>query len=237
MRLACSRHPALHLPRMATETVENYIKAVYTLCNESPTGEATMSRIAVMVGVTTGTATTMVKKIAASKLAKYERFGGVTLTPKGERAALDILRRHRLIETFLVETLKLDWSVVHAEAERLEHAISPVVLEALDKHLDRPSVDPHGDPIPDGHGRTREPRGESLSTFAVGSRIRVARITDQDPAFLSFVATHGLRPGSRGAVTAVESAARSITIQAHGHPAVTMAVDAAARIVCESVTK
>lgn len=222
---------------MATETAENYIKAIYTLGSESPTGEATMSRIAAMVGVTTGTATTMVKKLAASKLAKYERFGGVTLTAKGDRAALDILRRHRLIETFLVETLKLDWSVVHAEAERLEHAISPVVLEALDKHLNRPSVDPHGDPIPDGHGKTREPRGESLSTFSTGSKLRVTRITDQDPAFLSFVATHGLRPGARGSVTAVENAARSITVQANGHPAVTMALDAAARIVCESSAK
>jgi DtxR family Mn-dependent transcriptional regulator len=220
---------------LATETIENYIKAVYTLCRESSTGEAAMSRIAAMVGVTTGTATTMVKKLAASKLAKYERFGGVTLTAKGDKAALDILRRHRLIETFLVETLKLDWSVVHAEAERLEHAISPVVLEALDKHLNHPSVDPHGDPIPDSRGKTREPRGAALSGFAAGARFRVVRITDQDPAFLSFVAKHGLRPGARGAVVSVDAAARSITVQAHGHAAVTMATAAAERIVCELI--
>lgn len=229
--------PALYLLRMATETVENYIKAVYTLCRESPTGEAAMTRIATMVGVTTGTATTMVKKLAASKLARYERFGGVTLTAKGDKAALDILRRHRLIETFLVETLKLDWSVVHAEAERLEHAISPVVLEALDKHLNHPGVDPHGDPIPDARGKTREPRGAALSTLATGAKFRVARITDQEPAFLSFVATHGLRPGSRGAVAAVDPAARSISVQVHGHAPVTMAAAAAERIVCESVQK
>jgi DtxR family Mn-dependent transcriptional regulator len=220
---------------MATETVENYIKAVYTLCRESPTGEAAMSRIAAMVGVTTGTATTMVKRLAASKLARYERFGGVTLTAKGDKAALDILRRHRLVETFLVETLKLDWSVVHAEAERLEHAISPVVLEALDKHLNHPSVDPHGDPIPDSRGKTREPRGVVLSGFAQGARFRVVRITDQDPAFLSFVAAHGLRPGARGAVASLDPAARSITVQAHGHAAVTMAKVAAERIVCELI--
>lgn len=221
--------------QLATEIAENYIKAVYTLCRESPTGEAAMSRIAAMVGVTTGTATTMVKKLGASKLAKYERFGGVRLTARGERAALDILRRHRLIETFLVETLKLDWSVVHAEAERLEHAISPVVLEALDKHLNHPSVDPHGDPIPDSRGKTREPRGVGLGGFTTGSRFRVLRITDQDPAFLSFVAAHGLRPGARGVVSSVDPVARAIAVQASGHAAVTMATAAAERIVCEVI--
>lgn len=219
---------------MATETVENYIKSVYTLCRESPAGEAAMSRIAAMVGVTTGTATTMVKKLAASKLAKYERFGGVTLTPKGVKAALDILRRHRLIETFLVETLKLDWSLVHAEAERLEHAISPVVLEALDKHLNHPSADPHGDPIPDAQGKTRSSRGAPLSTLPAGARFRVTRITDQGAAFLSFVASHGLKPGARGAVVGVDASARSIAVQAHGHAAISMALAAGAQILCES---
>jgi DtxR family Mn-dependent transcriptional regulator len=222
---------------VATETVENYLKAVYTLCRESPAGEAAMSRIAALVGVTTGTATTMVKKLAAAKFARYERFGGVTLTLKGTKAAVDILRRHRLIETFLVETLKLDWSLVHDEAERLEHAVSPAVLEALDAHLGRPSADPHGDPIPDAHGKTREPRGEPLSSFPAGARVRVARIIDQDAAFLSFVARHGLRPGTRVAVVAVDGDAQSILVQGHGHPAVAMALSAAGRIVCEPVQR
>ncbi|MBI5866658.1 MAG: metal-dependent transcriptional regulator, partial [Planctomycetes bacterium] len=144
---------------MPSETAEDYLKAVLSLGRESPTGEAAMSRIAAIVGVTTGTATTMIKKLAAARLVRYERFGGVKLTSTGERAALNVLRRHRLVETFLVETLKLDWSVVHAEAERLEHAVSPLVLEALDNFLDRPSVDPHGAPTPDAKGRTPTRRG------------------------------------------------------------------------------
>lgn len=222
---------------MATETVENYLKAVYTLSGESPTGEAAMTRIASMVGVTTGTATTMVKKLAAGKLARYERFGGVKLTTRGERAALDILRRHRLIETFLVETLKLDWSVVHTEAERLEHAVSPVVLEALDAHLNHPSVDPHGDPIPDARGKTREPRGKALPSFVRGAKFKVVRITDQDAEFLLFVAKHGLKPGARGTVVGIERGAQSITVQARGHSFVTMAQAAAERILCEVVPK
>jgi DtxR family Mn-dependent transcriptional regulator len=218
---------------VASETVENYLKAVYTLCGESPEGEAGMSRIAALVGVTTGTATTMVKKLAASKLARYERFGGVRLTPKGERAALDILRRHRIVETFLVQTLKLDWSAVHAEAERLEHAISPVVLEALDAHLGHPSIDPHGDPIPDALGKTRPSGGEPLSSFACGSKVRIVRILDQDSAFLSFVAKHGLKPGSVATIVSVEPTAQSIAVQAKGQPSVSMAMTAAARIICE----
>lgn len=220
---------------MPTETVENYIKAVYSLCRESSTGEAAMSRVAMLVGVTTGTATTMVKKLAAAKLAKYERFGGVKLTAKGERAALDILRRHRLIETFLVDTLKLDWSVVHPEAERLEHAISPLVLEALDRHLNHPKVDPHGDPIPDARGNTRDPRGDSLPSMRIGARFRVVRITDQGADFLLFVAKHGLKPGARGAVLGMDRSAQAITVQADAHASVTMAHAAAQRILCDEV--
>lgn len=218
---------------LPSETVENYLKAVYTLCGESPAGEAGMSRIAAMVGVTTGTATTMVKKLAASKLARYERFGGVRLTPKGQRAALDILRRHRIVETFLVQTLKLDWAAVHAEAERLEHAISPVVLEALDAHLGRPAIDPHGDPIPDALGNTQAPGGQPLSSFAAGSKVRIVRVLDQDPAFLSFVAKHGLKPGSGATVVSVEPTAQSIAVQPRGLPVVSMAITAAARLICE----
>jgi DtxR family transcriptional regulator, Mn-dependent transcriptional regulator len=217
---------------LATETVENYLKAIHTLCRASPTGEAGMTRLGATVGVTTGTATTMVKKLARAKLARYERFGGVTLTPKGTRAAVDILRRHRLLETFLVEALKLDWSIVHAEAERLEHAVSPVVLEALDALLGHPSVDPHGDPIPDAAGRIREPAGKPLSDSPSGASLRITRIADQDEQFLLFVARHGLKPGKRVVVLAVDVAAQAITVQA-GHAPVTLALAVAAKIMVE----
>ncbi|MBX3359343.1 MAG: metal-dependent transcriptional regulator [Phycisphaeraceae bacterium] len=222
---------------MATETVENYLKAIYTLCRESPTGEAGMTRVAAIVGVTTGTATTMIKRLAAAKLARYERFGGVKLTAKGEVAALDILRRHRIVETFLVETLKLDWSQVHAEAERLEHAISPVVLAALDAHLGHPSVDPHGDPIPSAEGQVPEPRGALLSSFGEGARVRVSRIADQEAAFLKFIASHGLRPGATVSVLSVDASAETMTIRADTRPAVALAMAAATKVVCQAVRK
>ncbi|MBS0190030.1 MAG: metal-dependent transcriptional regulator [Phycisphaerales bacterium] len=220
---------------MASETVENYLKALDALCRESPTGETGMKRLATVVGVTTGTATSMCKKLAAAKLAKYERFGGVSLTAQGRAAARDILRRHRLIETFLVETLKLDWSVVHAEAERLEHAISPVVLEALDRHLGHPSVDPHGDPIPDGKGGVREARGRSLSEFPTGSEVRVTRIADQDAAFLEFVAGHGLKPGASATIVKTDLVGQSIEVEPGGKPRIWLSTSAAGRIMAEEV--
>lgn len=217
---------------MATETVENYLKAIHTLCRESATGEAAMSHVAAIVGVTTGTATVMAKKLAKAKLAKYQRFGGVSLTAKGTRAAVDIIRRHRLIETFLVETLKLDWSIVHDEAERIEHAISPIVLEALDEFLGRPDVDPHGDPIPDADGQLREPEGEPLSDCDAGASVRIARIADQEEPFLLFAAKHGLKPGARVTVLSVDAAAEAITVQASDAP-VTLALAAARKILAE----
>jgi DtxR family Mn-dependent transcriptional regulator len=220
---------------MASEAVENYLKALEALCRESPDGETGMKRLATVVGVTTGTATTMVQKLAKAKLAKYERFGGVSLTAKGRTAARDILRRHRLIETFLVETLKLDWSMVHAEAERLEHAISPVVLEALDRHLGSPSVDPHGDPIPGDDGTVREPVGRGLGDFPAGSAVRIARIADQEGDFLAFVARHGLKPGARVAVIGVDSPAQSMVVEAQGFPRVTLSLGAAGMILAVGV--
>lgn len=221
---------------MASESAENYLKAIHTLARESPTREAAMSRIAVLAGVTTGSATTMVKKLAAARLVRYERFGGVSLTSAGEKAAVDIIRRHRLVETFLVRTLKLDWSIVHDEAERLEHAISPVVLEALDRWLGRPEVDPHGDPIPDAGGRVPQPTGAPLSRCEPGASARVMRIADQQQSFLLFVARHGLTPGARVKVLAVDSAAQSITVQADG-AAVTLGLSAAGKIMMAPVPK
>jgi DtxR family Mn-dependent transcriptional regulator len=216
---------------MPSETVENYLKAVHTLAAESPSGEATMSRIAAMVGVTTGTATTMIKRLAAAKLARYERFGGVTLTRKGSRQALDVIRRHRLIEAFLVETLRLDWSIVHAEAERLEHAVSPVVLEALDAHLGYPVCDPHGDPIPGRNGRLRSADGKPLCEVPPGKSVRVARILDHGAAFLRFVSTHGLRPGAKARVVESDSAARTIMVEAESGKPVALAAEVAAKIL------
>lgn len=219
---------------MATETVENYLKAIYSLCEESTGGEATMTRLAAALGVTTGTATSMVKKLTLGRMAKYHRYGGVTLTSKGRRAALDVLRRHRLIETFLVHTLHLDWADVHDEAERLEHAVSGKLLDAIDAFLGHPKFDPHGDPIPDRSGRVRSSGCQPLDTFSIGSSPVVTRITDQDKAFLSFVASHGLRPGATLRILDHDSDARSMRVESPGFEPIWLSFAVAGKIGAQS---
>ena len=221
---------------MATETVENYLKALHTLCRESASGEAGVVRLAAMLKVTKGSATSMVRKLCAAKLAKAERYGGVTLTVKGSRAAIDVLRRHRIIETFLVQTLKLDWADVHEEAERLEHALSPRIVQRLDELLGHPAIDPHGDPIPDASGVLREPGGKPLASCGAGLAVRIVRITDQDRTFLMFVANHGLKPGAIASIISVDPQADSLLVQAAGHPQVSMSLTAAAKVLVERTT-
>src|SRR5215217_938715 len=138
---------------MATVTVENYLKTLYSEQQRAQAGELVpMGSVAAAMNVTPGTATSMIKALAESGLVDYEPRGGVRLTTKGEKLALHVLRRHRLVELFLVEVLGLDWSEVDEEAEELEHAISDKVLARIDHTLGHPHFDPHGDPIPSSKG-------------------------------------------------------------------------------------
>jgi DtxR family Mn-dependent transcriptional regulator len=214
---------------MATSTVEDYIKAIYALQHDL--GEAPVVRLAAALGVTKGTVTSMVHKLRDAGLARAERYGGVTLTPKGQRLALDVIRRHRLIEVFLVRTLKFDWSEVHEEAERLEHAVSRKFLERLDAFLGKPTIDPHGDPIPDAHGRLSERDESPLSDLARGARGVITRVSDQDPGFLGFAARHGLVPGARVAIVERIAEAESISVRCGRAAAVALSMGAAGKVL------
>ncbi|MGQ0627090.1 MAG: metal-dependent transcriptional regulator [Phycisphaerales bacterium] len=218
---------------MPSETVENYLKAVYTLSAIAPDKQASVGKLASVLGVTSGTVTTMIKRLAAAKLATYERYGGVTLTEKGDRAALAVLRRHRLIETFLVETLGLDWSEVHAEAERLEHAVSDRLLSRIDDHLGNPAFDPHGDPIPTADGTVRALTLAPLADALAGASVRIARITDQDPEFLRFIERSGLKPGARVRIESINPAAGLMRLVPLRHPPVSISLPAAAKLHVE----
>src|SRR6058998_1350305 len=148
---------------MHSSTVEDYLKQIYLEQQSGGQGQLVpMGKLAAAMGVVPGTATSMVKALADSGLVTYEPRGGARLTRGGEQLALHVLRRHRLVELFLVKVLGLDWSEVHAEAEELEHAVSDKVLERMDDVLGRPSVDPHGDPIPSAKGKVDESRHGSL---------------------------------------------------------------------------
>src|SRR5882724_918609 len=169
---------------MPSITVENYLKQLYLEQQNVSEELVPMGKLASAMGVVPGTATSMVKALADSGLVAYEPRFGAKLTKGGEQLALHVLRRHRLVELFLVKVLGLDWSEVHDEAEELEHAISEKVLQRIDKLLGHPSVDPHGDPIPTAKGKVSEERLVRLPESETGAKVRIARIVDQDARFL-----------------------------------------------------
>jgi DtxR family Mn-dependent transcriptional regulator len=185
------------------------------------------------MGVVPGTATSMIKTLADSGLVEYAPRGGVRLTEGGQKLALHVLRRHRLVELFLVRVLGLDWSEVHDEAEELEHSISDKVLDRIDALLGHPSVDPHGDPIPTAKGQVSEVATTSLADCETATSLRVARVLDQDPAFLQFASRSGLTPGVAVTVESREDVAGAVSVRPEGAKAVTLGTSAAEKILVE----
>ena len=220
---------------MPTSTVEDYLKAILQEeQHQSDEQLVTMGQIAASLGVAPGTVTAMVKTLEKGRLVDYEPYSGVRLTDSGRQMALDVLRRHRLIELFLVETLGLDWSEVHDEAEQLEHAMSDKLIDRIDTLLGYPSVDPHGDPIPDGQGRLEKIDAISLENCPTGQSLRIARVSDQDEAFLRFADRHGLKPGRRVILEDRDPSAAAVTVKPEGYDAVTLGREAAAKLWVES---
>jgi DtxR family Mn-dependent transcriptional regulator len=215
---------------MATSTVEDYLKAIY-LEQADPAELVPMGKLAAAMQVTPGTATSMVKALADSGLVVYEPRGGVKLTRGGEQLALHVLRRHRLVELFLVQVLGLDWSEVHAEAEELEHSISDKVLEKIDLLLGHPSVDPHGDPIPTSRGKVAALNTRRLIEATPGQALRVARVLDQNPEFLRFIERSGLRPGTELTIDKLDLLADAVSVQPTGKPTLTLGTSAAGKIL------
>ena len=184
---------------MATLTVENYLKAIHQISLVSGTDWVSTGGLAETMRVSPGTVTSMLKTLSSTGLATYKPYEGVRLTPSGRKLALRIIRRHRLLELFLVQTLKLTWDQVHPEAENLEHAVSDDLIDRIDAFLGHPVSDPHGDPIPAADGEMRG--GESgipLSSCTAGSRIRFARVLNQGPEFLRYLSETGLQSGMEG---------------------------------------
>src|ERR1700752_4497889 len=139
---------------LPSSTVENYLKAIYQGQSALPRDErlVSMGQVATALGVPPGTATTMVKALSESGLAEYEPYTGVRLSPAGEKLAGLVLRRHRLVELFLLHVMGLSWAVVHVDADQLQHVLSERLIERMDEMLCHPTHDPHGDPIPNPEG-------------------------------------------------------------------------------------
>lgn len=216
---------------MPSITVENYVKRIYLEQQRSDSRLVPMGRLAAVMGVTPGTATSMTKALADAGLLTYVRRSGVRLSKGGEQLALHVLRRHRLLEQFLVQIVGLDWAEVHTEAEELEHAVSEKLLARMDALLGHPSFDPHGDPIPSATGRLPAEKVHDLTRARTGVPLRVARVADQDPAFLRFANSHGLRPGATLEVLESDPASDAILIQRQTGRPFTLGSSAAVKIL------
>ena len=170
---------------------EDYVKVIYAHTEWQPT-PITSSVLAARLGLAASSVTEMVKKLVARGLALHEPYSAIELTPAGEELALRTLRKHRLIETWLVDQLGYRWDEVHDEAEVLEHAISDRLLDALDDRLGNPVRDPHGDPIPSRHGIIKRPDATCLADLPPGVRGTVVRISDRDPSVLRYLEAEGV---------------------------------------------
>lgn len=215
---------------MPSATVENYLKQIYLLSQEEAGGRVGMGQLSRRMEVVPGTATSMVKAMHRESLVEYAPRAGVELTASGEEEALRVLRKHRIVEMFLVEVLGLDWAEVHAEAELLEHALTQKLVDRMDAYLGYPEEDPHGDPIPTATGRIRERATVLLSEVRPGKRACIAQILQQDKAFLNFMHMRGLTPGTRLTVLAQESMADLVEVELENGTRQALGGAAAARV-------
>lgn len=218
---------------MPTSTVEDYLKCILLEQQDDAEALVPMGQIASALKVAPGTVTAMVKTLADGGLVTYEPYSGVRLTQPGRQLAAHVLRRHRLVELFLVKIMGMDWSEVHSEAEELEHAMSDRLVERMDEMLGFPSVDPHGDPIPDVHGVMKLPERPNLLTCGLGARVRVARVADQSREFLQLLERRSLKPGSSLIVERRDEAADTVDLRYEDGEELSLGFRAASKIFVE----
>ena len=204
------------VPSPHSEAIEDYAKAIYALAARSP-GPVGTSELARRLGVTPATATAMLKRLDERGLVRHQPYRGVTLTAEGERVALEVIRHHRLIESFLADALGMPWDRVHAEAEVLEHYISEDLERLIAAKLGEPSHDPHGDPIPgpDLHAPADD-GSRPLEELPPGERATFSRVSDSDPAMLRYLADRGIRPGVELTVTGRQPFGGPLLVEVEG---------------------
>lgn len=179
-----------------TPAVEDYAKAIFAL--ESRDGEpVSTNALAERLGITPGSVSAMLKRLGELGVITHEPYRGVRLTPDGRRVALEVIRHHRLLESFLAETLGMSWDRVHAEAEVLEHVLSEDLEELIAAKLGNPTVDPHGDPIPSADLELEEPATARMESLQPGDEGLFVRVSDSDPEMLRYLAERGIAPGER----------------------------------------
>jgi len=200
-----------------SRSVEDYLKVIYSLCQ--PKGVASTSSIADALDVQPASVTGMVKRLAESGYLEHVPYRGVQLTEAGTRAALRVLRRHRILETYLTERLGYRWEDVHPEAERLEHAASDVLIERMASALENPSHDPHGAPIPTSSGEVETTDSRTLAEMTPGEEAQIRAVRDDDSEGLRAVEAAGLLPGTWIRVVGRTRDIRALQVEVAGEAA------------------
>jgi DtxR family Mn-dependent transcriptional regulator len=218
---------------MPSSTVENYLKAILHLQKDGR-GSTTVGEIARELAVTPGTVTIMMRHLKERGLVAYEPRRGLSLKPRGVTEAIKVVRRHRLIETFLVEVMGLDWAEVHEEAEILEHVISDRLLDRINEMLGEPTHDPHGDPIPDRNGVFAKDRAMPL-VEAAGGRYRVVRVSDEDSALLGWLNEKGVKIGEEYDVSDSDRAAGLLELSRRGGKRFQLGLQVAGQVFVEAL--
>ncbi len=196
---------------MHTEAVEDYLKTIYELQKQQ--GKVNTNTLAEKMAVSPPSATVMIKKLAELGLAEYQPYYGVLLSEAGRRAALKVIRHHRLLECYLVEKLGLSWDQAHAQAELWEHSLLEQVAKQIDTALDYPTHDPHGSPIPTAEGEIAQYEYDTLASLEADRSAIIAEVSDHDPALLRYLGQLGLYPGVRVDVVAKSAYDNLLTLQ------------------------
>lgn len=195
-----------------SHTEENYLKAIYKL--QEANGETVAnSMLAKELSVHSASVTDMLKKMAKKKLIVYQKSKGVKLSETGRSIAINIIRKHRLWEVFLVDKLQFGWDEVHEIAEQLEHIHSDLLIDKLDRYLGFPKSDPHGDPIPDSNGVFAKSKAVLLSDLTGGSQGKFVGVTDHSPSFLNYLDKTGIVLGDTIQVKAIEEFDKSVILR------------------------
>ena len=218
---------------MLTRSEEDHLKAVYSLLQE--VDNAQTKDIAQRLSTKASSVTDMLKKLAEKGLLKHQPYHGVKLTAKGRGHALQLVRRHRLWETFLVQQLGFGWDEVHEVAEQLEHVASTKLIDRLDDHLGNPGFDPHGDPIPDRQGRIRTRKTERLSECGNGAHVRIAAVSETTDGLLRLLDSKGLRIGSQLTVLEVHAFDGSLDIKPKNGAAFSLSQDVCHHLQVETI--
>ena len=216
---------------MITQEREDYLKTIYKLQQDSSPVRTTV--LAKALEIEPASVTGVIKRLGELELVNYQPYKGVTLTPSGERVALEVIRHHRLIELYLIEMLGYSWDEVHDEAERLEHVVSDLFEERIAAALGYPEIDPHGSPIPSKEGRIAPQTGGRLSKRKVGDRGVITQVYDDDPHLLRYLGDLGIRPGVAIEILSIEPYGGGIEIRIKDSESHHIGLEAASNVLIE----